>query len=181
MKVYVMLADGFEEIEALSAVDVLRRGNVVTVTVSVKEDKKVLSARKILVIADSALSEVKVGKEDMIVIPGGSRGVENLKGSEALLRVLKEHQQQNGWLAAICAGPTVPGKLGFYKGVRATCYPGCEDELTGAVLSDKDVVVDRNFITSRGAGVSLPFAFTLLTLIKGTETADKVKAAMLCK
>ncbi len=179
MKVYVMLADGFEEIEALSVVDVLRRGNVDTVMVAVKEDKVVLGAHNIPVVADEKLSQVKVEKEDMIVLPGGSKGVENLGASEMLVSMLKEHQSNNGWLAAICAGPMIPGKLGFLKGIKATCYPGCECELTDAVLSEGNAVVDKNFITGRGPGVTLDFAFAILEAIKGKEIAAEVKKGML--
>lgn len=179
MKVYVMVADGFEEIEALTVVDVLRRGKVETLMVSIKEDKQVTSARNITVIADTTLEKIKVEQEDMIVLPGGSKGVQGLEASENLNEILKEHQTHKGLLAAICAGPSFPGKLGFYKGIRATCYPGFEKYLIGATTMEDDVVVDQNFITSRGAGVSLPFAYTLLSIIKGSETADNIKAAML--
>lgn len=181
MKVYVMLADGFEDIEALSVVDVLRRGEVDTVTVSVKNDKVVLSGHNVPVVADTLLSQIKVEKDDMIVLPGGGKGVENLKACEPLKDLLIKHQEYKGLLAAICAGPTVPGKLGFYKGVKATCYPGCEKELDGAILSEDKVVVDQNFVTSRGPGVSLDFAFALLKLIKGEELAEKIKSGMLYK
>ncbi|NLM72685.1 MAG: DJ-1/PfpI family protein [Clostridiaceae bacterium] len=179
MKVYVMLADGFEEIEALSVVDVLRRGNVDTVSVAVKEDKVVLGAHNIPVVADDKLSQVKVEKDDMIVIPGGGKGVENLGASEELLSLLKEHQSNNGWLAAICAGPMIPGKLGFLKGIKATCYPGCEGNLTEAILFEGNAVVDKNFITGRGPGVSLDFAFAILETIKGKEITAHVKKGML--
>lgn len=181
MKTYVMLADGFEEIEALSVVDVLRRGGVETVMVSIKNDKVVSSARNIPVIADTTLDQIDINKEDMIVLPGGGKGVENLGASEALIQILKQHQSKKGWLAAICAGPSVPGKLGFFRGVKATCYPGFEKELLDAHVSEEDVIVDQNFVTSRGAGVSLYFAYTLLSLLKGSETAEKIKAAMLYK
>lgn len=181
MKVYVMLADGFEEIEALSVVDVLRRGGVETVTTAVKEDKVVLSAHDIPVYADKKISEITVEKDDMIVLPGGSKGVANLAASEVLAEMLKKHQVQNGWIAAICAGPTIPGKLGFLKGIKATCYPGCEIDLKEAVYSEDNAVVDRNFITGRGPGVSLDFAFAILSVIKGQEAAERIKKAMLFK
>ncbi len=181
MKVYVMLADGFEEIEALTVVDVLRRGGVDTVIVSIKPDRVVVSDRKISVIADRTVDEIQVSKEDMIVLPGGLKGVQGLEASEAMVGLLKEHQGHEGLLAAICAAPSLPGKLGFYNGVRATCYPGFENELLGAQVSEEDVVIDRNFVTSRGPGTALPFSYALLSMIKGLEVAEKVKAGMLYK
>ncbi|NLM75899.1 MAG: DJ-1/PfpI family protein [Clostridiaceae bacterium] len=181
MKVYVMLADGFEEIEAMAVVDVLRRGDVETVMVAVKGDKVVLGAHDIPVVADKKISDIQVEKDDMIVLPGGSKGVENLEASETLIEMLKKHQEQNGWIAAICAGPMILGKLGFLNGIKATCYPGCETELKDAVCSEENAVVDKNFITGRGPGVTLDFAFAILSVIKGNEIAEKIKEAMLFK
>ncbi len=179
MKIYVMLADGFEEIEALSVVDVLRRGEADTVMVAVKNGRTVMGAHHIPVVADVLLTDIKVNREDMIVLPGGGVGVQNLAASEPLIGLLKEHQSYKGLLAAICAGPTIPGKLGFYKDIKAICYPGCEGDLLGAVISREDVVVHRNFITSRGPGTSLAFAYKLLEMVKGAETAKKVSSGML--
>ena len=179
MKVYVMLADGFEEIEALSVVDVLRRGEVETIMVSVKADKTVASARNIQVIADTTLNQIKVEHEDMIVLPGGGRGVDGLGNTKPLIEILKAHQGEKGLLAAICAGPSIPGKLGFYNGVKATCYPGFEEYLEGAMVTEDDVVVDQNFITARGAGVSLEFAYAILSIIKSQELAEKISKAMI--
>ncbi|MGI6086178.1 MAG: DJ-1 family glyoxalase III, partial [Acetivibrionales bacterium] len=162
MKAYVMLADGFEEIEALTVVDVLRRGDVETVMVSVKNDKIVLSARDIPVVADVNIENLEIMPDDMIVIPGGGKGVQGLSESKAFKELLLKHQEKEGLLAAICAGPTLPGKMGFYNGVKVTCYPGCEDGLDGAIITNENVVVDKNFITSRGPATSLEFAFALL-------------------
>jgi len=179
MKVYVMLADGFEEIEALATVDVLRRGEVETIMVSIKSDKIVLSSHDIPVVADTTIDKIEIMPEDMIVIPGGGKGVQKLSESEILQSLLKKHQEKNGLLAAICAGPTIPGKMGFYNGVKATCYPGCEKDLKGAVISNDDVVVDKNFITSRGPATALAFAYTLLSIIKGEEISKKIQKGML--
>lgn len=181
MKVYVMFADGFEEIEALSVVDVLRRGDVETVMVSVKNDKIILSSHDIPVIVDITLEEIEIMPEDMIVIPGGGKGVKKLSESETLKNLLVKHQEKQGLLAAICAGPTIPGKMGFYDGIKATCYPGCEDDLKGAIISKDDVVIDKNFITSQGPATSLAFAFELLSLIKGETASKKTQKGMLYK
>ena len=179
MKVYVMLADGFEEIEALSVVDVLRRGEVETVMVSIKSDKIILSSHNIPVVTDITIEELAIMPEDIIVIPGGSKGVQKLSESKALQNLLLKHQEQKGLLAAICAGPTIPGKMGFYKGINATCYPGCEDDLEGAIISKDDVVIDKNFITSQGPATSLAFAFALLSLAKGETASKEIQKGML--
>lgn len=181
MKVYVMFADGFEEIEALSVVDVLRRGEVETIMVSIKSDKVVVGAHDIPVVVDMLLEKIEIMPEDMIVLPGGGKGVKGLSESEALREILVKHRDQNGLLAAICAGPAIPGKLGFYKGIKATCYPGCEDDLTDAVLSEEDVVVDKNFITSRGPATALSFSYKLLEIIRDKDIAEKVRKGMLYK
>jgi 4-methyl-5(b-hydroxyethyl)-thiazole monophosphate biosynthesis len=181
MKVYVMLADGFEDIEALSVVDVLRRGGVEVMTVSIKRDKFVVSAHDVPVAADKSLGDIEVSPHDMIVIPGGLKGVQGLSKSKELEDILIKHQANNGLLAAICAGPTIPGKLGFYKGVKATCYPGCEEDLLGAITSDEPVVVDKNFITSRAPATALAFSYKLLEIVKDEDTAEKIMKGMLFK
>jgi 4-methyl-5(b-hydroxyethyl)-thiazole monophosphate biosynthesis len=180
MKVYVMMADGFEEIEALAVVDVLRRGGVETIMVSVKNDKVVLSARDIPVVADTTIDKIEVAADDMIVLPGGGKGVEGLYASELLKKLLTVHNDRKGNIAAICAGPTIPGRMGLLKGIKATCYPGCEDDLEGSVISHDDVVADQNFITSRGPGTAFEFSFELLEKIKGSEVKNKVSKGMLC-
>lgn len=181
MKVYVMIADGFEEIEAFSVVDILRRGDVETIMVSLKSDKIILSSHNIPVVTDVTIEEIEIMPDDIIVLPGGKKGVQKLSESKALLNLLVKHQEQQGLLAAICAGPTVPGKMGFYNGIKATCYPGCEDDLEGAIISKDDVVIDKNFITSQGPATSLAFAFALLTLIKGETVSEKIQKGMLYK
>ena len=179
MKVYVILADGFEEIEALIPVDILRRGGVETIMVSIKRDKIVISAHEIPVLADMVLEQIKVEPDDMLVLPGGSKGVANLKASELFMKLLKQHQTQKGWIAAICAGPTIPGKLGYYEGLKATCYPGCEDDLIGANILEDPVVVDQNFITSRAPGTSFEFAYAILKILKGHDITEEIKKAMI--
>ncbi len=181
MKVYIMFADGFEDIEALSVVDVLRRGGVETVMVSIKSDKFVVSAHEIPIAVEKPISDIEVLPTDIIVLPGGNKGVQGLSKSQELEDILIKHQEQNGLLAAICAGPTIPGRLGFYKGVKATCYPGCEEDLVGAIILDEPVVVDKNFITSRGPATALPFAYKILETAKDKETAEKIMKGMLYK
>jgi len=178
MKILVMLADGFEEIEALAVVDIARRAGIETVTVSISDDYYVDSARNIQVKADRLLKDITVDKDDMIVIPGGGKGVMNLGKSARLAELLKKHCSYNGRVAAICAGPTIPGKLGLLKDIRACCYPGCEGDLLGAKVSYDNVTVDNNFITSRGPGTAMDFAYAIVAELKGREAADRLKKDM---
>lgn len=180
MRIYVMLGDGFEELEALSVVDVARRAGIDTPMVSVSQNKQVESARGIRIIADQLLDEIKIVQDDMIVIPGG-KGVKALEESRKLSNILKEHCSNKGWIAAICAGPSIIGKLGLLEGRKAACYPGYEKYLSGANVVFDDVVVDENFITARGAGVSLAFAYEIVKAIKGASETLNLKKAMLFK
>jgi 4-methyl-5(b-hydroxyethyl)-thiazole monophosphate biosynthesis len=177
MVIYVMLGDGFEEIEAIAPIDVARRAGIDTVTVSVSKDLRVSSARGIIVIADKLLDEISVEREDMILLPGG-KGVQVLESSARLMEMLKAHRSHRGWVAAICAAPSILGKLGILDGLRATCYPGYEKYLTSAHIADEDVVVDGNCITARGAGVSLAFAYEIVSVVKGCGEAMKLMGAM---
>jgi len=180
LKILVMMADGFEEIEALAVVDVARRAGIETFMVSVGDNDEVSSARGVRVKADKLLKDITVDKEDVIVIPGG-QGVAVLEKSAELAELLKKHRSYNGRVAAICAGPTVPGKLGLLSGLKATCYPGCEKELHGAHIVSDDVAIDNNFITSRGPGTALAFAYAIVGEVLSQDVAEKLKKGMLFK
>lgn len=180
MKILVMMADGFEEIEALTVVDVARRAGIETVMVSVTGNDYVDSSRGVRVKTDKLLKDIKVEKEDTIVIPGG-RGVAVLEKSAELAELLKKHRSYNGRIAAICAGPSIPGKLGLLKGIKACCYPGYEQYLQGAHVVYDDVAVENNCITARGAGVSLAFSYAIVGEILGCDKANDLKKAMIYK
>lgn len=179
MKVYVHLADGFEEIEALTVVDVLRRAEIDVQTVSVTGNKEVTGSHQIKVIADSLFEETDYSKADMIVLPGGMPGTLNLEKHEGLREKILEFQRAGKWLAAICAAPSVLGKLELLKGKTATCYPGFEKHLVGAEVCEDRVVVSGNVITSRGPGTAIYFALEIVRIIKGQETANKLKKGMI--
>ena len=172
--VYVFLADGFEEIEALAPVDILRRADVEVKTVSINDSFEVTGAHGITVCADILFGDVEKDA-DMLVLPGGMPGTVNLGNFEPLCDMLKKAKCP---IAAICAAPSVFGELGLLKGKKATCYPGFEDKLEGAEISDLPVVVSGNVITSRGAGTAHLFGFALLEILKDKETADSLKKAM---
>lgn len=175
--VYLFLADGFEEIEALSCVDILRRAGVDILTAGVT-GKTVSGAHGIKVEADITVDECRDDAE-MVILPGGSAGTDNLAASGGVASLVKDAAARNAYVAAICAAPTVLGGLGLLEGRRAVCYPGLEGRLTGAVKSDERVCVDGRFITSRGPGTTSEFALTLVEILKGRRTADELRRGML--
>ena len=158
---YVFLADGFEEIEALSVVDILRRCKLEVRTVSIMDRPLVTGSHGIPVTADCLLADICPDDADALVLPGGLPGADFLQASQPLGALLKAADAEGKIVAAICAAPKVLGALGLTKNRRATCYPGCEGALTGAVFCTDRVVRDGNLITSRGAGTAADFAFAL--------------------
>lgn len=172
-KVYIFLTDGFEEVEALTVVDMLRRVEIKVEMVSVKRDLQVTGSHGITVKADSLYKMDAYGDGDMLVLPGGP-GYNRLMGHEGIRDLLFEYRNENKKMAAICAAPSILGMNGLLKGKRATCFPGFEDKLLGAKLSDDKVVVDGNIITSRGLGTSIDFALTIVAELTGKETADNL-------
>ncbi|HOK50251.1 MAG TPA: DJ-1/PfpI family protein [Bacteroidales bacterium] len=177
-KILVHLADGFEEIEAIAPIDILRRGGCDVLTVSVMGRKEVTSSRGVTVLADVLFSEALYADADMLVLPGGMPGTKNLKEHKGLQAMLLQAYQTGKWIAAICAAPTILGGLGLLKGKKATCFPGMEDELTGAVVTGAFVEQDGKIITAKGAGVATDFGFRLLKYAKDEKTALDVKAKM---
>ena len=179
MSVYVHLATGFEELEALSPVDVLRRGGLDVKTVSVTGEKTVVGSHGIPVTADLLFSEADYENCEMIVLPGGLPGATNLGAHEGLCGKIREFFSAGKYTAAICAAPMVFGALGILEGKKATIYPGMEAELKGAVPTGELVVTDGTVITGKGPGAALPFALKLLALLADQETADAVGSGML--
>ena len=157
-KVNVYLADGFEEVEGLTVVDLLRRAGIETDMVSIMGRKEITGARKIPVLADKLFEEQD--DPDVIVLPGGMPGTLHLKAHEGLADLIRKADKEGKLLAAICAAPTIYGEMGLLEGKNATCYPGMEDKLLGANWQELPVVVDGNFVTSRGVGTANAFALT---------------------
>ena len=175
-KAAVFFADGFEEVEALTPVDMLRRAGVEVTMVAMLGKTAVTGSHGITVKADILFEDADFDDTDLFVLPGGMPGTTHLKESEPLLELLVKAAGDGKLVSAICAAPTVLGKAGLLKGRTATCYPGCEDGLTGAVLSTESVVVDGNIVTSRGAGTAMPFSFKLIELLLGAgKSADMKK------
>ncbi len=175
--IIVLLADGFEEIEALTPVDMLRRAGLDVRTVGIA-GVSVTGAHGIKVNCDSTIEEIDLQKVDMAVFPGGMPGATNLDASPFTDKVIEAINKNGGRLAAICAAPLVFGRRGLLEGRMATCYPGFENELIGAVISDDSVVTDGNITTAKGMGVALDFAEELISLIKGDEEARKISKAI---
>lgn len=176
--VLLFLADGFEEIEALATVDVLRRAGVQVTTVSINP-AGLVGAHGISVMADVLFEQVRYADADMLVLPGGMPGAANLDSHEGLRRLITAHAEAGKWLAAICAAPMVYGHMGLLDGRKATCYPGFEGELAGAAYTATPVEKDGNIITGKGPAVVLPFAYTLAEVLVGEEIVAQVKAGML--
>ena len=179
MKVYVHLAVGFEEIEAITVVDVLRRAGVQAETVSITGDHLVAGAHGISVTADLLFEEADYDSCDMIVLPGGMPGTTNLGAHRGLVEKLERFAGQGRWLAAICAAPMVFGEAGLLKGRTAVIYPGMEAHLKGARTGKKPVEIDGKIITSKGPGTAMAFAFALVEVLKDKATAEALKKAML--
>ena len=171
-RIAVHLAEGFEEIEAISIIDVLRRADIDVIVVSVTGKLEVPGAHHLKVIADTLFEKVDYSDIFMIVLPGGMPGAANLDAHVGLKNQIKEFDQQNRPLAAICAGPMVLGNLGILKGKRAVSYPGFEKYLNGAEVLMVPVVESGNVITGRGIGAALEFA---LTIVEKAVSAEKAK------
>ncbi len=170
----VFLADGFEEIEGLTVVDLLRRAGIETQTVAVTGSTVVTGSHGIRVYADTVFEDMDDSKTELYVLPGGKLGTENLAAHAALGKLLQDAAASGRKVSAICAAPSVLGGLGLLKGRRATCYPGFEDRLVGAEISAEQVVVSGNIITSRGMGTAIPFGLELVAQLKDRAAAEKL-------
>lgn len=177
--VCVFLADGFEEIEALTVVDVLRRAGVRVDTVSISGNELVQGAHWISVKADKVFEETSCAKADMMVLPGGMPGTKNLQGHRGLSELLRAQDEAGRWIAAICAAPSILGGLGMLNGRKACCYPSFEESLTGAEVVEDAAVVDGHVVTGRGMGTAIPFALKLVEALVGNEKAEQIKESIL--
>lgn len=167
---YLFLDNGFEEIEAITTIDLLRRAGIQLTTVSVTSNPMVLGAHNIAVQADDVFERIDFSDAEMLILPGGQT---KLHEYQSLCELLVAHNQENKMIAAICAAPSVLGRLGILKGKKATCYPGFQ-EFLGESYVDGLVVESQNIITAKGPGLSSDFAFCLIEKIAGNEVADQV-------
>lgn len=171
--VYIVLADGFEEIEAVSPYDVLKRGGV-EVKFAAVAGEVVTGSHGIRITAECGIDEVSDG--ELVVIPGGMRGVNNLLCSEKTLNAVRDYYSSERPVAAICAGPMVLTKAGVLGGKRAVCYPGLEDKMSGMMTQAENTVTDGFVTTSRAAGSAIDFGLRLLAILKGEREAERVRA-----
>lgn len=172
-RVYVFFADGFEEIEGLTVVDMLRRVKLDTVMVAIGENRMVTGSHGIAVQTDGVFSDYSYEDGTMVVLPGGMPGTNHLMAHEGLKNVLLSYHKEKKYLAAICAAPSVLGKNGLLAGRHATCFPGFEEMLSGATVLPDAVVMDGNIITSRGMGTAIPFAAALVSVLLGDDAAEE--------
>jgi 4-methyl-5(b-hydroxyethyl)-thiazole monophosphate biosynthesis len=180
------LADGFEEIEALTPIDTLRRAGVMVKSVAVGKcsDKVVVGAHGIAVLADITEDEASLidkNEIEMIVLPGGMPGAKNLDESAFVDGFVKWAAENGVYIASICAAPMIPGKRGLLAGKRAVCYPGFEEYLVGATVTDNKVEVDGKYITACGMGAALEFSLELIKLLKGEAVAEHIRSSVLAK
>lgn len=181
-KVAMMIGEGFEPIEVVAPVDCLRRAGADVELVSVMPGVQVESAQDITIMTDSLDKDVSFDEFDMLVVPGGSVGVENLKKSELLLDAIRDFMKNGKLMGSICAGPTVLNAAGVLEGRKATCYPGCEAGFPDSVYqTGYGVVVDGNLITASGPGQALEFGIALSQALCGKDAADQVASGMLLK
>ena len=173
-EVCVFLADGFEEIEGLTVVDLLRRAGIETRTISVMGREEIQGAHGITVKADGLFENTDFSEVKMLVLPGGMPGTLHLKEHKGLGELILKYNEEKKYLAAICAAPTVFGGMGLLKGKKAICYPGMEEGLTGAEVICQPVVSDGHITTSRGLGTAIDFALALIGELRDQETADTI-------
>ena len=173
MKVYAFLADGFEEIEAITPIDLLRRAGVDVCTVSVHASKAVSGAHGMTLMADALYEECDFTDADLLFLPGGMPGTTNLEAHAGLCELLRQHNEEGKLIAAICAAPSILGKLGLLEGKKATCYPGFENFL-GESDTDASVVISDNITTGEGPGAAYDFALDLIEQLIDAETAERI-------
>lgn len=179
MNAAIFLADGFEEIEAISVIDVLRRGEFNIDSISISENLEVTGAHGVSINADKIFSAVNFDNYDILILPGGMPGTTNLLKHEGLCDLLKEFNLKEKTIGAICAAPIVLGNLGILNNKKGTCYPGFEEQLIGCDIINKDVVTSGNVITAKGAGVSLKFALKILSAKRDDEYINNLMKKMI--
>ena len=177
--IFVFLAEGFEEIEALTPVDVLRRAGLSVQTVSVMDEQVVAGAHGVPVLADKMFAEINPEDAEMILLPGGLPGATNLDAHEGLSQLILDFAEADKPLAAICAAPLVLGNRGLLQGKKATCYPGFETYLQGAEYTAALVEKDGNIITGKGPGAAMEFAFAIVEKYCGIDKVNELKQGMM--
>jgi 4-methyl-5(b-hydroxyethyl)-thiazole monophosphate biosynthesis len=172
--IFIFFAEGFEEIEATTIVDLLRRASINVTTISVTGTTMVTGSHAIFIKADALFEEIDFSQADLLILPGGMPGSINLADHKGLCDLLQQHNKNNKFIAAICAAPIVLGKLNMLQNREAICYPGFEKDLSGANISHKTLVQDSNIITAKGPGYAIDFGLYLIGLLKGADKKKEV-------
>ncbi len=177
-KVFIFFAEGFEEIEAITPVDVLRRAGIEVITVSVTGKHVVTGSHNIKITTDTLIGIIKDEQADMLILPGGMPGALNLNSNETLKEMIRKHSDKGKQVGAICAAPLVLGEMGLLENKTATCYPGFEDRLKGAEVTTNPVETAGNIVTGKGVGAAMKFALEIVAQLKDEKTADELAARM---
>lgn len=179
--VYVFLANGFEELEALAPIDILRRAGVEVVTVGV-DSTEITASHKVVFNADTTVDKITLDdKLEMIVLPGGMPGTLNLENNDYVQAAIDYCVKNDKYVSSICAAPSILGHKGLLKGRKAVCFPGFEKDLEGAEIAESGVAEDGKFITAKGAGVCIEFALKLVEKLVSAEKADEIKRGIQCQ
>lgn len=179
IKAYEFIANGTEEIEALTVVDVLRRAGVDIKTVSINDTEEVVMSHGTKMTCDLAFADADLSDADMLLLPGGLPGAYNLNDHEGLREALVKHAKAGKKYGAICAAPLVLGGLGLLEGKKATCYPGFEDQMIGATYTADVYTVDGNVITGCGPAATLPYSYAILEMFGLNQEADALREGMM--
>lgn len=178
MQIYLFLADGFEEIEAIAPIDIFRRAEIQLTTVSVSDSLLVTGAHRVQIMADALFSNMNFSSDSLLFLPGGLPGTTNLDIHEGLRALIQKHSDDQGKIAAICAAPSILGKMNLLAGKEAICYPGFEDALTGAIISESKIVKSGNVLTAKAAGVAIQFALDIVSELRGKKLAKEIKESI---
>ena len=174
-RVIALIAEGFEETEAIAVIDLLRRAEICVSLVSITNEKIIKSARGISIICDEVFDDINPDKYNLIFLPGGMPGTKNLMESKAVIDLLEDFNKKEKLIAAICAAPMILGKLGILNKKNAVCFPGFEKDLEGANVLFDDVIMDGNIVTSRGMGTAIDLGLFLVSKVKGEEVSENLK------
>lgn len=177
-KVYAFLAEGFEETEAIAVIDVMKRGGIEVVMVSVGDGINVKGVHGITICADKTIDDIDIKDADMLFLPGGVPGTTNLAACKELENALIDYNNKGKKIAAICAAPSIPGQLGILKGKEVTCYPGWEDKLCGAIHKNVKVVTSDNVSTGKGMGAAIDLGLEIVKIFCGEDKAIEVGKAI---
>jgi 4-methyl-5(b-hydroxyethyl)-thiazole monophosphate biosynthesis len=178
-KTFIFLAPGFEETEAVTPIDILRRAGLDVEIISISSRKEVTSSHGITIVADSLFEDTVFSKGEMLILPGGMPGAKNLNDHAGLKKLILDYAGKGKYIAAICAAPMILGGMGLLKGEKAISYPGYEKQLLGAQVTEERVVVSGKFVTAKGPGVAVEFALKIVEILKGDAIAKEIASAFI--